>query len=149
MTNSRVLRSRHGRPISGCSIRRSTAARIRWATMAAFWSESLAMCLRIATKWRMASKPLSSRCFSFARLTPCSKPFGYLFMRDRLVGVQLGNTFGYLTELPFFGFDVVCNGFGGKERFGAVTLWESASRRLLVPASILIESRSVIVCVRL
>ena len=78
------------------------------------------MCLRIATKWRTASKPLSSRCFSFARLTPSGLPLGCLFMRDRLVGAQLGNSFSYLTGLPFCGFDVVCNGFGGEEGFGAV-----------------------------
>ena len=63
-------------------------------------------------------------------------------MRDRLVGVQLGNTFSYFAEFPFLRFDVVCNGFGGEEREWEKLHQMTDSHQRFKPIPVLISERN-------
>ena len=74
----------------------------------AFTSEFLAMYRRKAVRCRIA---LGVQTTSSGRLclllrTPGSKPRGNAIMADSLAGIEFGDSFLYLPELPFLGLDV-------------------------------------------
>ena len=60
-------------------------------------------------EWRAGTKPLSSRSFGLASLTPGFKPFGDFFVIHRLTRVEFGDRGANFPQWPFLRLDVSRN----------------------------------------